>query len=128
MLEKISLDTIEELSNSFMNKFEEIKDKLLGKDEESENKEAVVVESQTNSIEDETMTEDNEVLSEKDSSYQLRKRKHVQYFTESKKSSLVLKNSWKKKVPVMRNSNDHYALMDFSHNKKPSKYGKRRTI
>ena len=36
MLEKISLDTIEELSNGFLNKIVEIKDKLQGKDDESE--------------------------------------------------------------------------------------------
>ena len=52
MLEKISLDTIEELSNGFLNKIVEIKDKLQGKDDESENKEQTESQPDSNGIED----------------------------------------------------------------------------
>ena len=36
MLDKVSLDTIEELSNGFINKIVEIKEKLQGKDDDDQ--------------------------------------------------------------------------------------------
>ena len=133
------MDTFEELSNGFINKINEIKDKIQGKDDTEETKDV----SATEIAEDKVFLkkEKNQIyqnlLCNQDSSFlpghrNLRKRKQIKYFPEKKRYNYDqnhhhhpydLKNSWKKsdsegRVPTLRNSNDHYALMDFSHNAK----------
>jgi len=130
MFEKISMDTFEELSNGFLNKINELKDKIQKRDDEEQNESENEVSNVQNTIEE----VENQNLSFlgmiskslEDSSIKrnLRKRKPVSYYhCHEKRKAVDLKSSWKKsasenRVPVMRNSNDHYVLMDFSHNGK----------
>jgi len=136
------MDTFEELSNGFLNKINELKDKIQKKDDEEQNESEIKVSNIQKPMEED---EDQNLsflgmisksIEDSPLKRNLRKRKQVSYFQErrfkknnlpfhphEKRKVVEIKSSWKKsdsenKVPVMRNSNDHYVLMDFTHNGK----------
>jgi len=136
------MDTFEELSNGFLNKINELKDKIQKKDDEEQNESEIKVSNIQKPMEED---EDQNLsflgmisksIEDSPLKRNLRKRKQVSYFQErrfqknnlpfhhhEKRKAVQIRSSWKKsdsenKVPVMRNSNDHYVLMDFSHNGK----------
>ena len=119
MFEKISMDTIEELSNGFMNKINGIRERLQGKEgvDDIHDDENRIPKDDGNTLKPNATVQHN-----------LRKRKPLKYYSEinrkdpcDKQFGADIKKSRKDhhsgyRQPVLRNTNDHYVMMDFTHN------------